>query len=103
MGLEWGEELKEDNFASCDRKYIRLNLANLFKHIYGGSDDSHPVEDKLSWARMDTDFEDFAVFKEKRATILGCLEPQYERIIIASGNIVEFIKRGETQRWNVRC
>lgn len=92
MGLGWGAYLKEDHLAPCDQRYLRLGLTNPFKDADRDCDNSHPIEEILSWAKEDTDSEDLAGFKEKRANVLEYLEPQYARIMIASGNCVQFIK-----------
>lgn len=93
MGLEWNENLGEEESQTLDPRHFLLNFGNPFRCGFGSLPyyNLHPIEDGLAKAKVDTETEDLAAFKEKRATILEYLEPQYQRIIDTI--IRQFIKK----------
>jgi hypothetical protein len=73
-----------------------LNLSNPFRddsRPYSPQKSIHPVEQNLYQAKCDTESEDLAGFKGKRASILKYLDPQYQQITDASTNLFKFIKK----------
>jgi hypothetical protein len=100
MGLEWNESLPEEELRSIDIRHFELNLINPFKddsRPYSPQKNIHPVEEDLYQAKCDTESEDLAGFKDKRATILKYLESQYLRIMDASTKLFKFIKNHKQQ------
>jgi hypothetical protein len=87
MCLQIGERPPHNHsWAKEWKHYIQHNIKNPFKS------DEHPVEEALMHAKISSSFEDLASFKQDRAAIIAYLEPQYQRLVLASNNIVSFIK-----------
>jgi len=96
MGLQWNEK-EEDEMHSLYPRHYHLHITNPFGHQQLLYRNLHPVEEGLAQAKTDTELEDIAAFKEKRAAILEYLEPQYARIMDTSTNIRQFIKKQKHQ------
>jgi len=80
----------------CYRPYVRRTLQSPFRDTsLTFFENSHPVEAALNSAKEACEVEDVDRFKFCRARILEYLEPQYQRIMTASSNLVDFIKRNK--------
>jgi hypothetical protein len=87
MDLQIGERPPYNHIWAREWKhYIRYNIKNPFKS------GEHPVEEALMRAKKTSSFEDLASFKKDRAAVVAFLEPQYQRLVLASNNTVAFIK-----------
>ena len=65
----------------------RYQLRNPFKDTF-----THPVEEALTRAKLASDIADIEGFKEERKFIVEYLEPQFQRLLTAESQTVEFIK-----------
>jgi hypothetical protein len=75
--------------AQWGSEYLKFKSSN-WENPYTGL---HPVELALRRAREAREDRDTTEFKVQRDTVLQYLEAQYQRMLAASINIVEFIKR----------
>ncbi|RAL66273.1 hypothetical protein DID88_005944 [Monilinia fructigena] len=104
--VERSERFNEDMFTlqrGCEASFSvrevrhfgwqlpRPSLGNPFKGLTHSS--YHPVELAFSRAIIAKDKEDVIEFKAARASVLGELEPQYERMMHAANRLRDFVEK----------
>jgi hypothetical protein len=91
MGLQiWERPPFSHIWAREWKDYIREGIDLITNPFKSGE---YPVEKAQMHAKKTSDCEDLAGFKQDRAAIIAYLEPQYQRLVLASNSIVALSNR----------